>query len=504
MFCINSKKTLSLWLMMSVSFFYGQSNFPTKKTQTAFAQLDFLSIKMPKNEVNMSFTGIHYNLMLNDWSYAGTGFYGAVSGIRGGFFTLGINAGIKPKITQKLFIDAGFHFGGGGGKSAPDGGGAFILPHINLGYNFNYFSATAGYSYVNFFDGGAIKSSQLYAQIQVPLNFDYANFNSKETSISLNNFSNLQWNKPTQRMSLLVHANNLFVKKTNLKGKTIRLAGFELNSYLNKNWFYFVKADGAYHGIKAGYMDIFIGGGYHFSMNKNRTNILAKFGVGAGGGGGVDTQGGFLIYPDVSIEQKLFHNIYASINKGYLMSPNGYFVSSSLGFGIKYYVDKNGTFSKEKNYTAVKFKGFETIMQQEIYFNANRDGGFTQNMQQIGLQINFFFTKYIYGSGQTSFANFGNAGAYAEGIVGLGVQSNTFLNNNLSMFAQVLGGAAGGGGISTGQGLIIKPSVGVQYKLSNKLNLRGSLGYVKAQGGSLSSTFANLGLSYRFSFLSAK
>lgn len=503
----NFKRTLLLCLTMSVCFFYGQNEIPDKNTQFGFGQLDFLSIKMPKNEVNMDFTGIHYNLKLNDWSYAGVGFYGAVGGIRGGFFTLGINAGIQQKITDNLFIDTGFHFGGGGGASAPDGGGAFILPHINLGYNFKHFSATAGYSYVDFFDGGTINSCQLYAQVQIPLNFDYTSFKNRETSFSSDEILGSNWQQPSNRMSLLVHANNLYVKsdtQKHLKGKTIRLAGFELNSYINNNWFYFIKADGAYHGIKAGYMDILLGAGYHLSMNKNRTNILAKFGVGAGGGGGVDTKGGFLIYPDISIEQKLFNNVYASINKGFLMSPDSHFLSSSLGFGLKYYVDKDGTTSEENNFSNIKFKGFEAIVQQEVYLDANRDGNFTQNMHQIGLQINFFFNKYLYGTGQTSFANFGDAGAYAEGIVGLGVQSNTFLNDKVTVFAQALGGAAGGGGISTGQGLIVKPSFGLNYKINDKLNLRGSLGYVKARGGNLSSTFANLGISYRFSFLSAK
>ena len=47
------------------------------------------------------------------------------------FFTLGVNAGIKKHFSKKFYIDTGFHFGGGGGAGAPDGGGAFILPHFN-------------------------------------------------------------------------------------------------------------------------------------------------------------------------------------------------------------------------------------------------------------------------------------------------------------------------------------------------------------------------------------
>jgi len=218
-------------------------------------------------------------------------------------------------------------------------------------------------------------------------------------------------------------------------------------------------------------MNIFIGGGYHLSMNKNRTNILAKFGIGAGGGGGIDSKGGFLIYPDLSIEQKLFDNIYASINKGFLMSPDSHFISSTLGFGLKYYIDKNGIEAKENTFTKGKFKGFETILKQDVYFNASRNGGFEQDMHQISAQFNFFLNKYVFIAGQTSFANFGDAGAYAEGIVGLGVQSKMFFNNKTSVFLQVLGGAAGGGGISTGEGLIVKPSTGVNLKLNEKLNV---------------------------------
>jgi hypothetical protein len=508
----NIPRTLLLALTLSVRFFYAQNDTPINNSQIGFAQLDFLSIDMPDtNEPNMDFTGIHYNTMLNDWSYAGLGFYGAVGGIRGGFFTLGLNLGIKKEIYNNLFIDAGFHFGGGGGASAPDGGGAFILPHANLGYDFKYFSLSAGWSYINFFDEGTINSNQIYAAVQIPLSFDYSDFNKREKEFTAESLKNSNWNKKSHRISAMVHLNNLSVKGdsqftngTSINGRTIRLAGFEFSSFLNDDWFYFIKADGAYRGIPAGYMDIFVGGGYHLSMNKNRTNIQAKFGIGAGGGGGVDTKGGFLIYPDISIEQKLIDNMYISINKGYLMSPDSHFLSSTLGFGLKYYIDKDGILSDDKENAKAKFKGIQTILKQDWYLNASRNGGFEQDMHQISLQINVFLNKYIYGAGQTSFANFGDAGAYAEGIVGLGVQTSSFFNGRVSVFAQLLGGAAGGGGISTGQGLIVKPSAGLNFKLTNTLDLRGGIGYVKARGGSLSSVFGSFGLSYNLSFLTAK
>jgi hypothetical protein len=503
-------------ILCSSQFVYSQNDLvPEKKFQKGFGKIDFLSIEMPEttipNEANMGFTGVHYNLMINDWSYAGIGIYGAVSGYRGGFFTLGVNAGIKKYFTDDFYLDTGFHFGGGGGAGAPDGGGAFILPHFNLGYNFKDFSINSGWSYVNFFDDGQIKGHQLNVGLEIPLDFSYADF---EVSGNVYNFEGLQksnWNVNSKKTSLMLHLNNLMIKGDDSNANvihfnraTIRLAGFEMASYLSKNWFAFVKVDGAFDGIKAGYMDVFLGGGYHLPFNKNRTNILAKFGVGAGGGGGVDSQGGFLIYPDISIEQRVFETFYLSFNKGYVMSPNSHFYTSSLGIGLKYYIVRNGIISNDNFFSKGIFKGLEIITKQDLYINAKRDGNTTEDMQQISVQVNLDLNKNLYVAGQTSFANFGNAGAYAEGIVGFGAKTNPFFNNKTTFFTQVFAGAAGGGDISTGQGLILKPSAGFSYQLNNTLSVRSAAGYVKAKGGDLSSPFINLGITYHLSFLKMK
>tara|TARA_R110001632_G_scaffold68401_7_gene160336 strand:+ start:8811 stop:10349 length:1539 start_codon:yes stop_codon:yes gene_type:complete len=511
------KKLLCILFLISCHFTQSQNkkSIPTAKTLDGFFTVDFLSIDMPTNDLqivnsgidedHMGFTGIHYNLKFNNF-YTGLGMYGAVRGKRGGFFTLGVNAGYKSYISDKLFIDTGIHFGGGGGAGAPDGGGAFILPHVNLGYQFENFSFTTGYSYINFFDAGNIKSHQLNIALQVPLSFNYANISHSEKEFDARALKVSKWNKKSKRMSFMLHLNNLSVEKSSIEpllGNTIRLAGFEINSYANDHWFYFAKFDGAYDGIRAGYMNILLGAGYHFSMNKNRTNILTKFGMGAGGGGGVDSQGGILVYPDISIEQRIANNVYLSVNKGLLMSPNSYFKTSTFGVGLKYYTNLNGVKDLEDK-KRVKFKGFEVIVKQDAYLNAERGLNPTENLYQISVQLNYHLNENIYLAGQTSFANFGNAGAYAEGIVGLGLQTNYFMKNKINLFIQGLAGGAGGGDISTGEGLIIKPSIGINYKVNSNFALRSAAGYVSAKGGELSSPFINLGISYRLAFLSTK
>jgi hypothetical protein len=505
------KKSIPIILVLLYSYLSvaQTAHIPEMKTQKGFMKIDFLSIKMPEfkiiNESNMDFTGIHYNLFLNKSFYTGVGFYGAVRGKRGGFFTLGINAGYKKYINDKFYIDTGFHFGGGGGNDAPDGGGAFILPHFNLGFNFNSFSVNTGWSYINFFDGGLIKGNQLNIALEIPFDFKYSKYKNAEINFSSEILNNSSWKTATKKTSFLVHFNNLKVKSEGpLKGRTIRLAGFEFVNYLTSNWFAFLKVDGAYSGIRAGYMNVFLGGGYQVSFNKNRTNIITKFGFGAGGGGSVNSDGGFLLYPDISIEQQLFSNLYIALNKGYIFTPSRLFSASSYGIGLKYYTERNGTFSNEKTFNKGKFKGVAVILKQDWYFNAKRITYPTEDLHQISLQINLDLNKNLFLAGQTSFANFGNAGAYGEGLVGVGIQTNNSSQSNTTFFTQILAGAAGGGNIDTGEGLIIKPSLGADYKISDTLSARSALGYVKAKGGNLSNPFVNFGLKYNFSFLNMK
>jgi len=494
-----------------------KEDIPTRFTQNGFVSLDYISVKMPNDEfnnpeVNMGLTGIHYNLWLNKSVYGGVGFYGSIHGKRGGLFTLGVDLGIKKSLSKNLFFDTGFHFGGGGGAGAPDGGGAFLLPHINLGYQFKKFSTTLGYSYINFFDKGNISSSQFRIGIQIPVSVDYLDFKEKEKNYSIKILSQSPWNQTVSKNSFLIQLNNYQLQEGTIDtkgiiypdGTTIRVAGFEFAGYFKNNWLWFFKASGAFHGIDAGYMDIFIGGGYKFEFNRNRTNIQSKLAIGAGGGGGLETKGGLLIQPEISIEQKLFNSTFLYLNLGKISTPDSFYKSTSYGLGIKQYFNSQGI--KDYNnqaYSKTKIKGLEFMIGNEFYTNAQRKLYPTQELHQIALQVNLHVSNNIYFAGSTSFASFGNAGAYAEGIVGLGYQSKSYFKDKIQVYTQILTGAAGGGHISTGQGLIIKPSVGFNFKLNNKLYIRSSIGKVKAIKGELNSTSFTFGLNYRLSFLTA-
>jgi len=484
-----------------------------KYQQKGFLQTDFLPVKMPNGEQDLGLLGIHYNLNLNKKFYAGLGYYGSLFGKRGGFFILGVRAGVQQKIAKNLFVDAGAFFGGGGGADAPDGGGAAILANANLGYQFPKFSVSAGYNYTNFFDGGLIKGSQLNYVVRIPFQLNYAPFSNSGKTISYQDYENTSWNTESKKIDFSLNFTQLKpLKKSrqitggvSLVGKTIQLVGFELSSYLTKNDFLFARADGAYKGIKGGYLDVLLGYGHRYSFFNDQTSIAVKFGLGPGGGGDVDTQGGLLFYPDISITQRLYKNFNITINKGYLMTPNQHFLGSTFGFGLQYNLYQNGLKrGKDQHFESGVFSGLEIVAAQEVYFNAEREDFPTENMQQILTQINFFLKKQFYVATHVSFANFGNAGAYGEGAFGLGITTSDKEHTRFKAYAQVLAGGSGGGNISVGQGLIIKPSVGVQYHLLPTLDLRTSFGHVKALDGSLNSSSVNFGLSYKIALLRGK
>lgn len=510
-------KKLFLFSFLFVSLFsHGQDkSTPEAKTHKGFLLFDYFAVDMPANylgadEDPIGLAGIHYNLDLKGGLYGGLGMYGAVRGERGGFFTLGANLGYKSYLYEGLFLDTGIHFGGGGGAGAPDGGGASLLPHINLGYKFKKYALSAGYSYINFFDEGNIESHQFTIGLQVPIYFNYTSIDEAGKVFRASNLKETDWEKKSKRISFMMHLYNLFARGSSqsiqgesLNGRTIHLAGLDVNSYFDDNWFAFARVDGAYDGIPAGYMNIFVGGGYHLGFDWHRTNILTKFGVGAGGGGGVDSQGGALIYSDISIEQHIADNIYLAISKGLLMSPDSFFKTSTFGVGLKYYTNINGV--EDLQTTAkIRFQGLEVVVKQDVYLDANRIINLAENLSQIAMQLNYPLRKNVYLAGQTAFANFGNAGAYAEGTVGAGLQTSYVFDGRTNFFIQGLIGGAGGGDVATGEGLIIKPSAGLNYNLGNGLAFRGALGYVKSREGNLSSPMISLGLNYRFSFLSSR
>lgn len=478
-------------------------------------RLNFIPVDMPSDKFTdlkptMGLAGIHYQIPINDWLYGGAGFHFAVTGDQGGLFTLGAELGINKQLYKNLYIDANFHFGGGGGYRYLVNDGGFINPNIGLQYKKNDYSFGIQYSHVNFLSG-EIKSNSVSFFIEIPSVLRFTDYDKAHQKFVADNLSpNSFWSKPAVkniqqiRFDFFKPIGNSKKDNGDVLTETLYVVGFEYQKYLNENTFLFAHTDAIYKGLRAGFMDLFIGAGYHPYQSKY-INIFGKLGVGAAGGR-VAPEGGLMIYPSAGIDLKLFKNIAISGHGGYYRAIAGDLEAYTYGFGLKYFGLNGGTSSEENNtyYT----QGVRIEIQNQSYFDVAKfdppNNRYTTDLQLIGLKANYDLNNWLYIAGEAGFAYDGNSGGYAHGLIGTGMYSPRFFNDKMRAFIEIMGGAGGGAGVDTDEGIIIRPTLGLSYDVTNQVSLIASGGKYYSPFGNVNSNNINVGLSFNLSTLSVK
>jgi len=517
LFCATTLSSFLFFLFSFVSF--SQENVATLQGTALHnsIRLSYIPVQMPTDfdshlKPTMGVFGLHYQVPVNNWLYGGVGMYTAVIGDQGGLFALDVAVGINTKIYNNLSIDVNFHFGGGGGYRYLVNDGAFVNPNIGLHYKRKNYSFGVQYSHLNFYTG-KIKSNSVAFFVEFPSVLRFANYKEAQKTfvsenISIDNF----WKKPATKNVQQVRFDFFFPigksKKDNNNNQapltnTLYAIGFEYQKYLNEKTFAFVHLDAIYKGLTAGFMDLFIGGGYNVYQNKQVT-LFGKLALGAAGGR-IAPEGGLMIYPSTGIDINFTQNIALSTHAGYYRALDGDLEAYTLGFGFKYIGLSGGTQHKSKEaFTHLKTQGIRVGIQNQTYLKANRMSKAPVDLQLIALQFNYDLSKTFYLIGEAGFAYDGESGGYAHGLVGLGIYSPRFLNNNMQAYLEGVVGAAGGGGVDTDEGIVIRPTIGLSYAISNAISVYSSFGKMSSPTGNLSATNINIGLSFGLSTLSVR
>lgn len=506
---------------LSISLFSQEANILSNlkgKELHNKVRLNFIPVSLPVDEFpelpkTMGLAGLHYQVPLNNWLYAGAAFHFATTGDQGGLFTLGAELGFNQKIYKNLYVDGNFHFGGGGGYRIYINDGAFINSNIGLQYKKNNYSFGIQHSYINFYTG-AIEDNTVSFFVEIPsvLRFtDYKNAHKKfiTNNVSKDNF----WKKPAVKNAQQIRFD--FFKPIGASKKddgsdlneTLYLVGFEYQKYVNDNTFLFAHTDAVYKGLRAGFMDLFVGAGYHPYQSKY-INLFTKLGIGAAGGR-IAREGGATIYPSAGIDLKLTNSIALSGHAGYYRALDGNFEAYTTGFGIKYFGLNGGTeSSSEEKSTIFKTSGININLQNQTYFSVAKtddlDAALTVDLQLLALQVKYDVFKNIYLIGEAGFAYGGRSGGYANGLIGLGAKTNPFLNKKINLFVDVMAGAGGGAGVDTDEGIVVRPTLGINYNIVNNVSLFASGGKFISPFGNVDATNINIGLSFNFATLSVE
>ena len=460
--------------------------------------------------------GLNYNIALNDWLYTGAGFHAASIGDQGGLFTLGVNLGVNFPIYKNLYFDTNAHFGGGGGFRSLVNGGAIFYANSGLQYKFDNFSFGVQYGYLDFLNG-IQGGDNLSFFVEIPTTIRAGSYEDAQKEFIVSESTTDEfWEKPAVKSVQQVTFDFFFPMgdtRTDGQGnfnnaqpinQTLYIIGFEYQRYLNRNTFLYAHLDTMYKGLRAGFMDMFFGIGKNF-FESEYINLFAKFGIGAAGGR-IFPENGLTMYPNAGFDLRFSEHFGLSFHGGYHRSLGATFEAITAGLSLKYYGLSGGSIdpiSLEKG-KKITTQGVQIGVQNQTYYDVAILDKPDRDLQQIAIKLNYDISKRFYVAGEASFAYDGGAGGYAHGIFGLGIKSNRFLKKKISLFAEAAGGVAGGGGVDSGEGILIRPSAGLNYHVNNDFSFNMSLGQMWSPYGNVNSTNLNVGLTYSLSVLNLK
>ena len=472
--------------------------------------LDYQAIKINGYQP-IDLLGFHFLNKFNDWLYLGVGGHAPlVNGDYGGFMAFDATIHAERRLFGNLSAAVGASLGGGGGGKNVEqskiisGSGGFVKSYIGLGYHFNDVSVGVNYSKIRF-TNSVIDGSQLGLYIQAPFSYSVAPYENAGRHLPSKQESDQSATSSHSDSDVVIFGLDNIIQ-INPKGsyrKVINLVDAQYNYFLTDNYYILFGGSVGYHGL-AGYNQAFGGVGYKYSYS-GRFNINFQLALGSGGYAPekIDTGSGLLIYPKLSTEYRLSNNIGLSLSSGYLYAPRGSSRNLTLGASLVYHASPDGgsplgdQAAKEVAYRGHRFHIF---LQTEFKVKVgDKDQG---ELKLLSVQVDNTVRDNIYIPIQGSIAYNSYLGypGYGELLAGIGVQNKYSPNDSFQTFAQLLIG-------TNIHGIIVKPAVGVNFGLSDRLAIYGQVGSTLSLDNvglypkqyRFRSTSVGLGLSYRFS-----
>lgn len=451
----------------------------------------FEQITLPANET-MGMLGVSYLVETLPNLYLGGAAYSAVTGQRGGFFTVGSEVAWRQKMDSRWEWETGLYVGGGGGGGATAlvGGGLMLRPHVDVLWNFGQYRAGLSASNVSF-PSGQISSHQLGVV-----------FSGDTEFLQLNPVATRDEHPWVQRGGVgfdRVHAivgayQGQIFSPAGIRN-TLGLVGFRMEQMQTPNRYWGIEAAGAAKGGAAGYAEFLGTLGVEAPLLANQVALGARVAAGMGGGGAVAVGGGQLYKIGGYASANVSPATHLALEAGYVTAPDGIFRAK--------YAAANLTMDLDHPYVSsapTQLDQYEWLGGVSRYVATANKGAGVSAMDVVTLKVNRYLNHTLYLSGQAHSAFGGKDGGYSAGLFGVGMRSPK-LFYDLSAGAELLLGAAGGGGVDSSGGAIAAPNVFLDWPLDELFTLRLGTGRVKSLGGALDTQTVDV--SIKFSYATA-
>ena len=417
----------------------------------AHVRLGFERIELPGKET-LGLVGTSYLVDVQGLPglSLGPAVYGAITGKRGGFYTIGGELAWRRHLAGRLGLEAGLYVGGGGGGGAPQGGGLMLRPHLDLLWDMGGHLPGLSLSRVKF-PSGQIASTQVGLVWNVLTDFRYlGDGGAGGATTNVANRSGLGFDR-IQAVLGRYHPRGKSGRASGgaLPGH-IGYAGVRAEQALDANLYWGVEANGAGSGGVAGYAEYLATLGLETNLLKPGLSLGGRLALGMGGGGDVSVGGGLLAKASLHAGWRFTRTLGVTAEAGVARSPDGGFKAPFTALALTWHLDAPPTGDLDAPAQRTEFSsGVEQ-------YDAPRRDGSTRRLQAVSLKINRYVTPAVYLSGQAHSATGGGAGGYSSGLLGVGASWSPLPRLQLS--AEFLAGAAGGGGVETRGGLVTQPT----------------------------------------------
>jgi hypothetical protein len=454
----------------------------------AQVRLGIEKLKLPGDE-SMGLVGTSYLVNIGRGLSVGPAAYGAISGRRGGLFTLGAEAAWRQNLSGPLALDVGLYVGGGGGGAAPVGGGLMLRPHADLTWDFGPYRAGVSLSQVRF-PTGQIDSRQIGLVWSAATDFRYVERERIGTPMSISGRSGMGFDRVQAVFGVYRPRPSATRNSGGPLASTIGFVGMRLERAIDDHAYWGIEAAGAASGGAGGYAEYLATVGTETTVWSDVLTLGGRVAVGMGGGGDVNVGGGALMKGGLYGTLRLTRSLGLSLEGGATRAPQGSFKALHAAASLNWILDDPSDFSAPDRTARTDW-----VAGVERYDAARRDGS-VRPLQAVTLKVNRFVSHHLYLSGQAHSAAGGGAGGYTSGMFGFGVQAP--LGARWHAGAEALIGAAGGGGVDSQGGAIAQPMAYVGFDLNPALALRVGAGRIKSLKGALNSSVVDVTLAFTF------
>ncbi|MBV9890611.1 MAG: hypothetical protein JO090_06975 [Rhizobacter sp.] len=461
---------------------------PSVAAPAAHARISFEKVTFPGDE-KVGFVGTSYLVdvpRLTGLSL-GPAVYGAITGHRGGFFTIGGELAWRQRIVGPFGVETGVYAGGGGGAGAPQGGGLMLRPHLDALYDFGSTALGISVSRVKF-PNGQIASTQWGLVLNVSDEFRATRADRLDEPTRASGRSGIGFD----RVQLVAGAYRPRSGSTLLDGRampTIGYLGARGEQSIGSNTYWGVEAAGATQSAVAGYAEFLGILGAETELVRNTFNGGIRFGLGMGGGGSVPTGGGLLVKGSLYGIFRLSNDVGLSLEAGLTSAPQGQLRAAHAGAALVWALDGPRSSGVATPPVRTEFgAGVER-------YDAARKDGTTREMSLATLRIDRFLSANIYLSGQAHTAFAGSAGGFTSAFLGAGWWQP--LSPRWHLAAELLGGAAGGGGVDS-HGAVGQAMLYAGAQLTPAVGMRLGVGRIQAMRGPLGATVVDASLVFTY------